>query len=237
MEFFEFKQEVIGRDDKNKTKATVGFMYIRPVESDEAPGTYELSLEDMVTINKPEIDLIYISEPLTSLEFIRLNLKFISSYDQDISELYSFLKKYEKEASDYYDNYEKCPAMTVNVIPNNIYESENDVNYLEMNMPIMISLVSSRPSNLPDTISMLFTVDNCAMIEDESVDLNEIKREDFIEKENEKRDEELRIEEEKRELEKQQKMAELQKQLNETDMNDKRIFVGRSYHDENSEMQ
>lgn len=225
MEFNEFKNEVCGRDEKNNPKATIGLIYCIPIESDDASGEYELSIEDMMTFTKPSVELIYTTDPYRTVEFIRLDMEFISSYDPDINEVYSFLKKYEKNASDYYDDYTKCPALSVDVVPNNIVEK--GIHYLELNMPMMISLISNKPNNMPNIISMLFAVDNCSIHEEEMVDLDEVKKEATIELMEEERQMRNRMEEEELKALKQQEMEELQKQINNLDMNERTRRVGR----------
>lgn len=216
MEFYEFKQEVVGRDNKNKPKATIGFIRSLPAPDSENPGSWEYAIENVVTANKPELDLIYVTDPFGRAEFIKLNLKFLSSYDPDIANIFDFLAQFEADASIYYDEFENCPAMTVQIIPNDVFETKN-MHYMELNMPMMIGLISSQQNKMPDTITMLFTLDNCSIHEEELISLEEVNKE--IIKERMKEEEEARAAEEEMsaELERQRRMEELQRQMHQAE--------------------
>lgn len=234
MEFIDFKKEVCGLDEKNKQKATVGFIYCVPVESENDPELYELSIDDVLTINKPEIDLIYMTDPYRSEEFIQLSMKFRSSYDPDIKATYEYLKHYEKNVSEFFDDYKMCPAMSVEIVPNNALEKR--IHHMELQLPMMISLTSSRQNNLPDTITMLFTVDNCSIHSEEFISTEEVNRE-LMEEKMEEENERLAIEEEERaKYESLKWVAEMQSST-ETANESNVIRVGRAAKHDNEENQ
>lgn len=231
MDFNEFRNRVIGMD-AGKPKATIGFMRCIPVPSEDEPGAYEASIEDVIAITKPEIDLIYVTDPSEMAEFIELRLKFLSNYDPDINEVYNYLIKYQDDIQENLDKPEKRPSMVVYVVPQDIFQE--GMFYMEMYTPLMINLVSSRLNKLPDTISLLFTVDQCTLTQDDNVDLPEVRKE-FIRKQEEER-REIEVEEERlrKEVEQEEKQKQLQEQLLNTSMEDHVIRVGRMA-DENKE--
>lgn len=227
MEFSEFKERVCGLDKYNKTKATLAFSYFTPVLNEE--NEYELSIDNMMTISKPEVDLTYVTDIFGDQEFLVLDLKFLSTYDQDLNTIYEFLKNYEKVVTNFYNDPTKCPAMMVQLVPNDALETE--VVFMEMDMPMMINLVSSRTNQIPDTITMMFTLNNCSIQED-LIDLEEIKREI----QNEERQEKIKQMKIEQEEKKAQERKEKEEKLMNMDMDEKEhvIRVGRDYDKENT---
>lgn len=225
MEFNEFREEACGRDEKNVAKSTLGLIYCIPVEADDESGDYELSIDKMMTITKPSVNLTYVADPFRTIEFIRLDLEFITGYDPDVKEIFDFLKMYEKNASDFYDDIKKCPAFSVQVVPNNI--GSKGIYYLELNMPMMISLTSNKQNQAPNMITMLFITDNCSIHEEELIDINEVKKEAIMETMEAEREAQLRIDEAEAEASKQKRMEVLQEQLNNLDTNNQIKRVGR----------
>lgn len=212
MEFIEFRKDTCGIGENNVSKATIGLIYYVPVKSDNDDNTYEYSIDKMYTLSRPIINLYYITDPFTSIEFIELNIEFSSNYDPEISEIYNFMKGFEDEVTKNVEDISKCPAFSVVIMPNK--ELKEHFRYLEMNMPIMTSLISNKQNKMPNIISALFTVDNCSFHEEEVFDIEEVDKEIL----QEKRQEDERImreaEEEEERMLKIERMNELQAQLN-----------------------
>lgn len=225
MEFNGFKEEACGRDEKRLPKSTLGLTYCIPVAAEDDSGDFELSIDEMMTITKPSINLIYVSDPFRVTDFIRLDLEFISGYDLDMQEIFDFLKTYEKKASDFFDDVSKCPAFFVSVVPNNIVTE--GIHYMELNMPMMISLTSNKPNQAPNMISMLFTADNCSLHEEELINVDDVKREVAMEYVEAVRNEMIKLEEEETNAARQKQMEKLQEQINNFDENEHLTRVGR----------
>lgn len=187
MEFTEFRDLVCGKNKMNQTKAILGFILLKPeqieykehgiIDDNNEEEGYELCIDTIMTIQKPELNLQYITDIYGDHEFIQMEIKFLSSYDPDLKEIYDMINNYEKDLSENYDDYKKCPAFAIQVLPADIYSEDRPAIYMEFQMPIMLSLTSSETNRMPDTIKILFDIDKCYLHEEDLVDKDDVKRE------------------------------------------------------------
>lgn len=216
----EFKKEVCGLE--NKLTPTIGFIYYKPVKIEDAEDEfeYEMGIHDILTITKPAVHLSFITDVYRTLEFVKLDLEFMSSYDADINEVYQYIKNYENDVNDHFNDFTKCPAFAVQIVPNKIYIEKN-VHYLELEMPILTSLVSTKTNQMPNMISMLFSMNKVALFDtgNDFVDTDEIEAE--IKHENDKEEYEKRVVEEQieRERKKREHLDKLNAEIN-ADLNE-----------------
>lgn len=236
MEFIDFKNRVIGRDKNNHAKAAVGLISYIPEKTENSQNGIEYSINEMMTMKKPEVNMIYISDPFNIHNFIQLELKFISSYDPDLKDAYNFIDKFITEASNNFDNPFECPAFSVNIMPTDIYETEGNPPFMELLLPMMVSLCASRPNSYPDTIKILFDINNVTIHEEEILDKEEARREYIGEVEEAK----LRAEEAQKELIRQKEREDREKELFEKmkeqeNKTEERILVGRAAQNRNNE--
>lgn len=236
MEFEEFKNRIIGRDKNNHSKAAVGMILYIPEEKENYEEGIEYTIDEIMTMKKPEVNIYYLSDPFDVHNFIQLELKFITSYDPDLNDAYNFINKFIENAANNYDNPLKCPAFSVTLMPTDIYETEGNPPFMELLFPMMVSLCASRPNSYPDTIKILFDLDNVTLHEEEIVDKEEARREYIGEVEEAKRDAEEAQKELIRQKEREEREKELLEKLKEQEnQSDKRIVVGRAAENSNSE--
>lgn len=236
MEFEEFKNRVIGRDKNNHAKAAVGIILYIPEETEDNENGIEYSIDEIMTMKKPEVNMIYISDPFNIHNFIQIELKFISSYDPDLNDAYNFIDKYITDASNNFDNPLKCPALSITIMPTDIYETEGTPPFMEFLFPMMVSLCSSRPNSYPDTIKILFDLDNITIHEEEIVDKEEARREYIGEVEEARREAEEAQKELIRQKEREEREKELLEKMREQENRaDKRVLVGRAAQNNNNE--
>lgn len=215
----EFKNEVCSDDPRNQLLPTIGIIHYTPIEVNEGDEPYyEMGIKDLITIIKPNIHINYKTDLYQSIEFFEVQLKFVSSYDPDIEAIYNFLKGYEKEVSDNWNDVTKCPACSVFITPNKKYMEEN-IHFLELQMPLLVSLSSSKPNQMPNIISMLFVVGKCYLHESDEdlVDMKSINDDiahERLENERLKAEEEARTQEEQA---RDEYMRKLQEEFEDTD--------------------
>lgn len=234
MKFMDFRKLVEGFDDRNAPNGSVAFVYSKPIPCEDGSGMYEMAIDDMLVITKPGIFLNYSSDMYQVHDFVKLELKFFSTYDQDLREVFEFLKKFEAEATEFASDETKCPAMSVLIFPKK-EELKKETNYMELQLPLMLHLTSKKPNMAPDTICMLFTEEGCSMHEEELIDTAEVDREIALEKYEEERRAKAKEEEEKEKLRRQQLNEELQKQLLNLDVSETITRVGREKEKGNEE--
>lgn len=239
MTFNEFLNEINTAQEDPSNLITTGFIQYIPVKIDEEERKdgdefeYEMSVDDMLVCVKPNVRINYVTDVYQTYDFVQLDLEFLSNYDSDIIEIYEFLKKYENLVKENYDDFLKCPSCSTLIVPPKKYLEEN-VHYLELQMPFMIHLTTNKTNQMPNIISMLFPAEKCFIHEHEEdiFDLEEIKKEIVTETAEEQR---KLLEEEE-----QQKKAEyrkayldsLQDDLNVMDMNDPIIRIEKKENDE-----
>ena len=185
MEINKIKEELCGLNN-GKPKASIGLMYCLPFQNEDDPETYDMEISDLVTMRKPEVNLTFITDPLHNAEFLQVELIFQSTYDPDIQEFFNILSEYKKNVDDNFDTPETCPGLSLLLIPAEV-DAENPY-YMQMDMPMMTGLTSSRQNKMPDTISMLFLLSECSIVENAPVDMQEIETEIKMERETAERE-------------------------------------------------
>lgn len=229
MELDKIKEELCGLNN-GKPKASIGLMYCLPYQSEDDPETYDMEISDLVTMRKPEVNLLFITDPLHNMEFLQVELIFKSTYDPDIQEFFSILNEYKKNVDENFDSPETCPGLSLLLIPARA-DVENPY-YIQMDMPMMTGLTSSRPNKMPDTISMLFLLSECSVVENAPVDIQEIENEIKMEKEAAERErvyrEQADLTERKRIEKEEERLRKLREQAAQMEqMKDHIIRVGR----------
>ena len=174
MELNKIKEELCGLNN-GKPKASIGLMYCLPFQNEEEPETYDMEISDLVKMKKPEVNLTLITDPLHNAEFLQVELIFQSTYDPDIQEFFNILNEYKKNVDENFNNPETCPGLSLLLIPVEM-DAENPY-YMQMDMPLMTGLTSSRQNKMPDTIQMLFLLSECSVAENVPVDVQEIEAE------------------------------------------------------------
>ena len=85
------------------------------------------------------------------------------------------MNEYKKNVDENFNNPETCPGLSLLLIPVEM-DAENPY-YMQMDMPLMTGLTSSRQNKMPDTIQMLFLLSECSVAENVPVDVQEIEAE------------------------------------------------------------
>ena len=200
MDFYDFIKEVSGLD-RGQPKASIAIgKYIL----NEETGEYEVA--DAVAISKPEIEIVPITDVFEEKGFIEAKIRFVSSNDSNLKELYDFIQKFNFEVKQCLNNGTIVPMMALSVMSLKMKDGKTPATYMTMNDMLVSGLIATRLNSYPDTIYMLFDVDNCFIIDEPEADYNMIRSQILAEAEAEKQIEEEKIRQEQDAQERFEKM-------------------------------